>query len=491
MVTDQQVKRLWRLRQRKLSLEVVAAKAGMDAKYLRDRQLPSEMKQKHLWRTRPDPFEEVWPELRERLTLEPGLQAKTLFEYLQRTYPGRFTDGQLRTLQRHLKHWRATEGPAREVFFAREHRPGELCDSDFTHCRELGITIGGEPFPHLLYHFVLSYSNWETGMVCFSESFESLSEGLQGALWELGGVPREHRSDRMSAAVNNLTDLTEFRAAYAGLLKHYGIEGQKIQAGHAHENGDIEQRHYRLKQAIAQGLMLRASRDFQSLAEYEKFLRDLFARLNAGRRLRFAEELAQLRPLPERRLDTTRRERVRVTPGSLIHVHRNTYSVHSRLIGEIVDARVKPDSVEIWYRDRKMEELPRLRGRGKHRIDYRHIIDWLVRKPGAFDNYRYRQDLFPTSWFRMAYDILREQLGPKRGAKEYLEILTLAAGNSEAKVEEAVRFTFSKGPEQLTAATIRRLIEAAGPRTALPTGEVEPVPLTVFDELLTGNEAAA
>lgn len=495
MVTDQQVKRLRRLRQWKLSLEVAAAKAGMDAKtaskYLRDDRLPSEMKQKHQWRTRPDPFEEVWPELRERMVLEPGLQAKTLFEYLQRSFPGRFGDGQLRTLQRHIKHWRATEGPAREVFFAQEHRPGQLCESDFTHCRELGVTISGEPFPHLLYHFVLSYSNWETGMVCYSESFESLSEGLQGALWELGGVPLEHRSDRMSAAVNNLTDLSEFRAAYAGLLKHYRVEGQKIQAGRANENGDIEQRHYRLKQAIGQALMLRASRDFQSLAEYEKFLRNLFARLNAGRRLRFAEELAQLRPLPERRLDTTRSERVRVSPGSLIHVHRNTYSVHSRLIGEIVEARVKPDTIEIWYRDRKVEELPRLRGRAKHRIDYRHIIDWLVRKPGAFDNYRYRQDLFPTSWFRMSYDFFREHWGPKRGAREYLKILALAAGSSESKVEEALRSLLSREPVQLTAGAIQLLIKAPGARPLLPSVDVEPVPLAVFDELLTGSVVAA
>jgi hypothetical protein len=272
MVTDQQVKRLWRLRREKLSLDVAAAKAGMDAKtarkYLRDRRLPSEMKQKHLWRTRPDPFEELWSELRGRLALEPGLQAKTLFEYLQRTFPGRFSDGQLRTLQRRIKHWRATEGPAREVFFAQEHQPGQLCESDFTHCRELGVTIGGQPFPHLLYHFVLTYSNWETGTICYSESFESLSEGLQNALGELGGVPREHRSDRMSAAVNNLTDLREFTAAYAALLRHYGVQGQKIQAGRAHENGDIEQRHYRLKQAISQALMIRGSREFGSVAEY-------------------------------------------------------------------------------------------------------------------------------------------------------------------------------------------------------------------------------
>lgn len=204
MVTDQQVKRLWRFRNKRLPLEVGAAKAGTDVKtarkYLVDLRLPSEMKQKHLWRTQQDPFQEVWPELRERLESEPGLQAKTLFEHLQRIFPGCFPDGQLRTLQRHIKHWRATEGPAREVFFAQEHRPGELAESDFTHCRELGITIADQAFPHLLYHFVLTYSNWETGMICYSESFESLSEGLQNALWELGGVPLEHRSDRMSAA---------------------------------------------------------------------------------------------------------------------------------------------------------------------------------------------------------------------------------------------------------------------------------------------------
>jgi hypothetical protein len=131
------------------------------------------------------------------------------------------------------------------VFFAQEHRPGELCQSDFTHCRELGVTINGQAFPHLVYHFVLTYSNWETGSVCYSETFESLSEGLQDALWEVGGVPLEHRSDRMSAAVNNLSDGKEFTRSYEGLLRHYRLVGQKIQAGRANENGDIEQRHYR------------------------------------------------------------------------------------------------------------------------------------------------------------------------------------------------------------------------------------------------------
>ena len=173
MVSDQQVNRLWRLAQ-KLSLEVAAAKAGMDPKtarkYLRDRRLPSEMRQKHTWRTRPDPFADTWEEIRKLLVAEPGLQAKTVFEHLQRTYPGRFRDGQVRTLRRRIKYWRATEGPPREVFFAQEHRAGELCQSDFTHCRELGVTINGQAFSHLIYHFVLTYSNWETGTICYSET---------------------------------------------------------------------------------------------------------------------------------------------------------------------------------------------------------------------------------------------------------------------------------------------------------------------------------
>lgn len=243
----------------------------------------------------------------------------------------------------------------------------------------------------------------------------------------------------MSAGVNNLVDTREFTRAYEALLRHYGLTGQKIQAGQAHENGDIEQRHYRFKQAVDQALMMRGSRDFATVTAYDQFLRKPFTRINAGRRERFAEELSQLRPLPERRLDSVRRECVRVSPGSLIHVHRNTYSVHSRLIGEMVEARIKSDTVEVWYGDRKVEELARLRGRSKHRIDYRHIIDWLVRKPGAFEHYRYREDLFPTSWFRLVHDALREEHGAKRCAKEYLQILALAAQRGESLVEETIR----------------------------------------------------
>jgi len=215
--------------------ELAAAKAGMDVKtarkYLRTRVLPSELKADRHWRTHKDEFADVWPEVKEQLSANPGLEAKTIFAALQRKYPERFADGQLRTLQRKVKHWRAIEGPAQEVYFAQEHRPGELCESDFTHLTGLGITVGGQPFAHMLYHFVLTYSNWETGTICYSESFAALSEGLQNALWELGGVPLLHRTDRMTAAINNLTELADFQKIYESLLRHYGMEGRKIQAG--------------------------------------------------------------------------------------------------------------------------------------------------------------------------------------------------------------------------------------------------------------------
>jgi len=193
MVTDRQVRSLMRYRKTEKTLQTAAAKAGMDEKtarkYVRLRRLPSELKKPHVWRTRSDAFEGVWGEVRELLEDRVGLEAKTLFAYLQRQYPGRFQDGQLRTLQRRIKVWRAHEGPAREVMFPQRHEPGRLCQSDFTHMESLGVTIAGEPFAHLIYHFVLTFSNWEAGTVCFSESFERLAEGLQNALCQLGGVP--------------------------------------------------------------------------------------------------------------------------------------------------------------------------------------------------------------------------------------------------------------------------------------------------------------
>jgi hypothetical protein len=491
MVTDQQILRLRQALAKGMSLSLAAAKAGIDRKTARtyrqlDR-LPSEVGMEHTWRTREDPFDGVWTWVEEQLTQSPRLEAKTLFAALQRQHPGRFPDGQLRTLQRRVKQWRAEHGPAREVFFAQVHHPGRLAASDFTHCTDLGVTINGSPFVHMIYHFVLTYSNWETGTLCFSESYESLSEGLQNALWELGGVPQLHRTDRLTAAVQPGIEGPEaFKQRYQALLRHYGLQGQAIQAGKGNENGDAEQSHHQFKRALDQALMLRGSRDFPGRDGYTAFLRQMFDQQNAGRTARFAEERAVLRALPGDRLEACKRLRVRVEAGSTIRVEGNVYSVPSRLIGEWLEARLYAERVDVFYAQKRVEELPRLRGRGKHKIDYRHVIDWLVRKPGAFADYRYRADLFPSSRFRMAYDLLLEQQ-PARAAKEYLRILHLAARESEVAVEAALLGLLEEGRPVHAAAVVERLRQQEPMRPATEV-TVPPVDLRLYDALLDGKE---
>lgn len=490
MVTDGQVRLLMKGIQQEKSLAVAAAKAGMSEKTARRYRdlgkLPGEVRPQHDWRTRVDPFEAVWAKVREQLENEPRLEARTLFEALQREHPGKFADGQLRTLQRRVKTWRATEGPAREVYFPQVHTPGRLCESDFTHMTSLGITLGGRPFAHLVYHFVLTYSNWETGTVCFSESFESLSEGLQNALWTLGGVPAEHRTDRLTAAVHKTDHPEEFTQHYEALLRHYGLVGQRIQAGQANENGDVEQSHHRFKRAVEQALLLRGSRDFADRAAYLKFLEQVIARRNLARKARFAEEQAVLRSLPNQRLDAGKRLLVRVGPSSTVRVQHNVYSVHSRLMGEQVEVRLGAETVEVWYAQRRVDVMPRLRGEKRHRIDYRHIIDWLVKKPGAFENYRYRDDLYPTSRFRIAADMLRRDHG-MRGNREYLGILQLAANESEAGVDDALRHLLDRS-ETVSLATVTAILGSGQPLAPATAVTVDEVSLVSYDDLLRGAE---
>ncbi|MEE8591839.1 MAG: IS21 family transposase [Spirochaetia bacterium] len=478
--------------QQEKTLATAAAKAGMDEKtarkYRNSGQLPTQMKPEHHWRTRKDPFEGVWEEVQAWLEVNAGLEAKTLFEDLQRRFPGRYPDGQLRTLQRRVKAWRALEGPPKEVFFPQVHKPGELCESDFTRMGSLGVTIQGQPFDHMFYHFVLTYSNWETGTVCFSESFESLSEGFQNALWELGGVPGAHRTDRLSTAVHKTDHPETFTRRYSALLRHYGLEGRRIQAACPNENGDVEQRHYRFKKAVEQALILRGSPDFADREAYGLFLNKLLRQLNAGRQDRLGEELKVLGRLPLRRLEASKRLRVKVGSGSTIRVNHNVYSVDSRLIRETVEVRLYAEHLEVWYGQRQVEKIPRLLGSSKHRIQYRHIIDWLVRKPGAFENYRYREDLFPTHRFRMAYDELK-RTSPCRAAKEYLGILYLAARESEAEVDHILQ-TLLDREIPLSAAVVKQQLQAAEQPPRVTEINIADVELASYDALLSSPEVS-
>jgi hypothetical protein len=489
MVTDRQIRRLMSLLQAGQSQQVSADKAGMDRgtarKYRQAGKLPSALRTDHAWRTRSDPFAGVWPWVVEQLALNPGLEAKTLLEALQRAHPGDFADGQLRTLQRQVKRWRGLEGPGKEVFFAQVHHPGRLCQSDFSHMTKLAVTIAGRTFEHLIYHFVLTYSNWEAFTLCYSESFESLSEGLQNALWELGAVPQRHRSDRLGAAVANGSDMKTFTARYQGLLAHYDLLAEKTNPDSGNENGDVEQRHHRFKRAVDQALMLRGSRDFSDIPAYTQFLKALTAQLNRGRHVRFAEERAVLHGLPPARVEAVKRLEARVDCGSLIHVSGNAYSVNSRLIGQKVEVRLYVGHLEVWYGQKKVEVLPRLRGRNQHRVNYRHVIDWLVRKPGAFADYRYQADLFPSSLFRVAYDHLQKPYAGN-AAKQYLKILELAARESEALVEAAIG-RLCDLHQTLSFEAVEALV-LCGQKLAAPTAvRVDAVDLAAYDQLLDGG----
>jgi hypothetical protein len=492
MVTDVQVKTLWRWLRAGKPLAVAAMRSDMDrktaAKYQYASHLPSAGRaEPRGWRTRANPFLEEWPRVESLLRDEPQLKARTLFEWLQREHPGKFPDSQLRTFQRHVKQWRALYGPSREVFFPQDHEPGALASSDFTHMDELQVTIARQPYPHMLYHFVLTYSNWETAVICQTESFESLSNGLQTALWELGGVPDRHRTDRLSAAIQNLSDRKEFTERYRRLMDHYSLTGEKTNARSPNENGDVEQAHYRLSESIDQALLLRGSRDFASIDEYADFLRDTMNAKNANRRLRFQEEQARLKPLPSTRLDHRKRVDVTVSSSSLIRVDRNIYSVPSRLIGEKVRAVIDVDWIEIYYAQQKTERLPRLRGRGKSRVNYRHIIDWLVRKPGALANYRYQADLFPTTRFRIAYDELLQRTSPAAASKQYLKILHLAATDNEHAVDEALRVLIEH-ERPLSFEAVKQQIGAAEAVRDVCQVYVEPTRLSDFDSLFSCME---
>jgi transposase len=483
LVNDQQVRRLMKELNEGETLERAALKSGMSentARRYRGGASAKGGRPARTYRTRPDPFEAVWVDVEKMLEAAPGLEAKTIFELLLARPDGTLTEGQLRTLQRKIRRWRAERGPQKEVMFPQEHRPGEYAQSDFTSMNDLEITIEGEAFDHLVYHFMLPYSRWETGMVCFSESFETLIAGFQRAVAELGRVPHKHRTDNLSAATHDLKDgRRAFNERYLGAMSHYGVEADRNTPGRAHENGSVEQSHHRFKRAVEQALLVRGTRDFAGRASYEAFLCEIFAARNK-RRTSLGDDLRGMNELPPMRIEDFRRERVRVTRFSTVRAAENTYSVSSQLIGEEVDLRLHAESIEVWHGQRLVATMERQRGRSNVAIDYRHVIWSLVRKPGAFARYRYRESLFPTLTFRQAYDALGERLGS--GADlEYVRILHLAASTSQAAVEAALEELLGSGALR----DFAQVRSAAAPLepVQVPSCSIEPPDLNAYDAI--------
>ncbi len=494
MLTDAQVRLLRQKMSAGKTQHAAAAAAGMSVRSARTWQvgpLPSATPTAREWRTRPDPFAEVWDEAVVPMLQRDArgiVQATTLLAELEARFPGRFTAGQVRTLQRRVRDWRALQGPPREVYFPQVHEAGREAAIDFTHATDLGVTIQGTPLRHLLFECVLSFSGWTWVAVAFGETFEALVAGLQGALWALGGVPQVVRSDNLSAATHALKAPggRTLTARFQAVLEHYGLRSTRIQPGAAHENGGVEQRHFRTKRALAEALVLRGRADFDSLEAYTGFVRAVIDRShNRVLADRLALERAALRPLPAAPVPSYTTYLAMVRRWSTIQVSGQTYSVPARLIGHAVEARQHADHVEVYYRGQLVETMPRGRGRHEARVDYRHVIWSLVRKPGAFARYRYREDLFPTLTFRRAYDALRATRG-ERAEVEYVRILHLAASTLEATVEQALS-RLLEGGAPFGYAEVRAL---AHPEPATVPVVTMPAPdLAAYDQLLQGGAA--
>jgi hypothetical protein len=454
-ITDEQVRLLRRKLMEGKTQEAAAAAAAMSERSVRtwrEGALPSEGKQVRTWRTRKDPFDDVWLSKVVPLLVDDKkriLEATTILEALNKEREegeSKFDGGQVRTLQRRMRDWRALHGPEQEVFFQQEHPPGRECALDFTNCNELGVTVEGEAFPHLLFELVLSCSTWTAIGLAFSETFEALVKGFQDALWSLGARATIARSDNLSAATHELKGggrkLTE---RWKAVLDHYDMTSTRIAPGNSNENGGVEQRHNRTKRAIAQALILRGSKDFASSSAYIAFARGVVDETHNDKIAdRLAAEREHLLPLPSTRVPDYTIWTPAVRCWSTISVNKRIYSVPSRMIGHQVQARQYADVVEVYYRGRLVQTMPRLRGEKTARIDYRHVVWSLVTKPGAFARYRYREELFPTLVFRRAYDALTSTHGD-RADIEYVRVLHLAASTMECTVEAALVQLLAEG----------------------------------------------
>ena len=485
MVTDAQVRKLMSELRKHGEIGRAAMKADMDRKTARRYRdlgcVPSEEPGERTWRTRADPFEEDWADIASRLTVAPELEARSLLEDLIAKKPGKYKMSHLRTLQRRVRTWLAANGPEKRVFFAQDHRPGEALQTDFTWATELAITILGVAFVHMLCHVALPYSNWSWVTVCLSESMSALKRGVQVAVQRLGGVTEKHQTDNSTAATHRVSPgKRDFNVDYLALMKHLGMKPRTIQVGAKEQNGDIEALNGALKRKLEQHLLLRGSRDFESVRAYEAWLWHILDASNAGRGERLAEELAALQPLPKTWLPEYVRDEAWVSSWSTIRVQHNTYSVPSRLMGETVPVRVYDDRIEVWYAGKCDLTIERLHGRNGHRIDYRHVIWWLVRKPGAFARYRYREDLFPTLTFRRTYDALCERLDERKADVEYLRVLHLAASTMQSDVEEAL-LELLVGTEGFDAEVVKRRVRPTVPE--VPELAVHPVVLSEYDGL--------
>lgn len=496
MITKQQYHRLMNEHQAHGNITVSALKANTSRptarKYVRAGKSPAELQTKHSWRTRPDPLSGIWPQAEAMLEAAPELEAKALFEHLSARCPGEMEERHLRTFQRRVRQWHLQHGPDKEVFFPQDRVPGQAMQLDWTHASELGITIRGQKYEHLLCHVVLPCSNWEWATRCRSESLLSLRHGLQESLQRLGKVPLELQIDNSTAATHQIASglaEREFNKDFLSICEHFGLRPRTINIECPNENGDVESANGHLKRRLVQHLLLRGSRDFESEAAYEDFLGQVLNQANARRAKAVEQELAVMRALPPTRLSEYEEVYCPVSKYSTIRVKKVGYSVPARLIGQEVKVEVSENQLQVYFGRELLLTLPRECGDRGVVLDYRHVIDHLLRKPGAFERYRYREELFLSPLFREAYDQLIAKHGPRHGTLEYLRLLKLTSETKLVEVElMLVEYTSPPYPPW-SVEGLRQLLQ---PRASAPITLTELQPdCRPYDALLSSKEEVA
>lgn len=458
-----------------------------------DKLLPSQKKTPR-GRRRPDPLGDLFEtEILPMLEAAPALRPVAIYEEMLRRHP-ELGPGIRRTIERRVREWRAKHGPDQDVIFRQKHEPGVMGISDFTEMKNLKVSVAGQLLEHRLYHFRLAYSGFaHAHVVLGGESYVALAEGLQNALWSLGGVPAQHRSDSLSAAFKNLdadarADLTR---RYDTLCEHYGMEPTRNNRGEAHENGAIEGPHGHLKRAIEDALLLRGSRDFEDLQSYRVFIDELIARRNRRLGGGLVTERAALKPLPELRTDDFEEVLVRVTSSGGFTLRKVFYTVPSRLIGHQLRVRLYDDRLVLFIGGSELMTLTRGRGHRSgahgHVVDYRHVIRSLRRKPMALLNLVYRDQLFPRDAYRLTFEALLEQTSARHACKTLVGLLSLAHERA-CEAELATRLHADLAAGKLP--DLKQLQSVFQPDTAtLPDVVVELRPLSDYNGLLHSGSA--
>ena len=460
-----------------------------------DPRLPSQKKVPRD-RRRPDPLIAVWDdEIVPMMKAAPGLRPVAIFAEMLRRHPD-LGDGVRRTMERRIRGWRAINGPDQEVIFRQIHEPGRMGLSDFTDMGDLAIRVAGVPLDHRLYHFRLVYCGFEHAHVILGgESYVALAEGLQNALWALGGAPREHRTDSLSAAFRNLDSeaAKDLTARYEALCAHYRMLPTRNNTGIAHENGSIESSHGHLKKAVEDAVLLRGSRDFDGLTAYRRFIDEIIGRRNARNGKRIDVERAVLQDLPVRRTADYEDVSVTVTSSSGFILRKVFYSVPSRLIGHRLRGRLFDDRLELFLGGTCLMTLARGRadpsGKNGHVVDYHHVIHSLRRKPMALLNLVYRDQLFPRPAYARTFDALLAEQSPRAACKAMVEILALAHDRAcEGELAERLAVELDAGilPDIIALSQV-----FAPDAQAVPDVVVHLTPLTAYDELGTVVTGAA